>query len=206
MRLPFETLRAGTSTAATRGMSTGGSTASVTRSFLALLMLVALSVRPLLAQAPRSAGAELENALLPGTTAWITDASGHEYKTRIINVSGPIVTVAAGRGTRSLSSADVRRVRVRRSDSLINGALIGAGSAVASGLGLCSLTESWENCRDDGGSIAAIAALGAGIGVAIDALLRDRRTIYEAGTSSRELRIGPMLAPHARGLQIAVRF
>jgi hypothetical protein len=181
-------------------------TASITRGCLAVLMFVALSATPLFAQAPPSAGTELESALLPGTTAWITESSGHEYKATILNVSGHIVTVTAGRQTRSLSTADVRRVRVRQSDSLMNGALIGAGSAVASGLWFCTLMESWENCRDDSGSIAAITALGAGIGVAIDALLRDRRTLYEAGTSSTELRIAPMLAPHARGLQIALRF
>ena len=34
---------------------------------------------------------------------------------------------------------------VRQSDSLLNGALIGAGAGVASGLFFCSLMEPWEN-------------------------------------------------------------
>ena len=122
----------------------------------------------------------LETTLIPGTTVWITDSGGREEKAQIVGVSGDIVTAAAGDEVRRLRMTDVMRVRVRQSDSVINGALIGAGVGVASGLFLCGLTEPWENCRDDVGPMFRIGALGAGIGIGIDALIRGRRTIYEA--------------------------
>ena len=50
---------------------------------------------------------------------------------------------------------------VRESDSVLNGALIGAGVAVASGLFLCTRTEPWRNCRDDVGPMLRIGAVGA---------------------------------------------
>ena len=63
-------------------------------------------------------------------------------------------------------------VVVRQHDSLWNGALIGAGAGVASGLFLCTRMEPWDNCRDDFGAMFKLGAIGAGIGMGIDALIR----------------------------------
>jgi hypothetical protein len=98
------------------------------------------------------------------------------------------------------------RIRARHSDSLLNGALIGAGAAVASGLFLCTLTEPWENCRDDVGPMIRIGALGAGIGIGIDALIRGRRTIYEAPPRSARLQVSPIVARRAGGVQVRLAF
>ena len=139
-------------------------------------------------------------------TVWVTDADGREEKTRIIGVSGDIVTTSAGDEIRRLRTADVVRVRARHSDSLINGALIGAGAAVASGLFVCSLGETWENCRDDVGPMLRIGAIGAGIGIGIDALIRGRRTIYETSRASTRVRAAPIVARRVRGLQVSLSF
>ena len=172
---------------------------------IALLILCSAStVSAVSAQTPRGAERNLEAAVLPGMTVWITDADGREEKTRIVGVSGDIVTTSAGDEIRRLRTADVMRVRARHSDSLINGALIGAGAAVASGLFVCSLGETWENCRDDVGPMLRIGAIGAGIGIGIDALIRGRRTIYEAG--STRLLAAPIVARRARGLQVSLSF
>ena len=139
-------------------------------------------------------------------TVWITDSGGREEKTRIVGVSGDIVTTTAGDDIRRLRTTDVMRVRVRHSDPVINGALIGAGAAVASGLFLCSLTETWENCRDDVGPMFRIGAIGAGVGIGIDALIRGRRTIYEAAQGSTRLHAAPIVARRAGGLQLSLSF
>jgi hypothetical protein len=94
---------------------------------------------------------------------------------------------------------------VRHSDSVLNGALIGAGAAVATGLFLCTLTEPWRNCRDDVGPMFRIGAVGAVIGIGVDLLIRGRRTIYEAPGSTR-VHVVPLLGRHTGGLQIALRF
>jgi hypothetical protein len=129
-----------------------------------------------------------------------------EEKTRTVAVSGDIVTTAAGDDIRRLRTSDVRRVRVRHSDSVINGTLIGAGAAVASGLFLCRLTETWENCRDDVGPMFRIGAIGAGVGIGIDALIRGRRTIYEAAQGSTRLHATPIITGRAAGPQISLSF
>jgi hypothetical protein len=136
----------------------------------------------------------------------MTDSTGREEKTQIVGVSADTVTITAGGDVRRLQLTDVMRVRVRHADSLINGALIGAGAAVASGLFLCNLTEPWENCRDDFGPMFRIGAVGAGIGIGIDALIRGRRTIYDAAPASTRLYAAPIVARRTAGLQVALRF
>ena len=158
------------------------------------------------AQAPRGAKPNLETTLMPGMTVWITDASGREEKTRIVGVSGGVVTATAGEEIWRLDTTEVMRVRVRHSDPVINGALIGAGAAVASGLLLCRLTEPWENCRDDVGPMLRIGAIGAGVGAGIDALIRGRRTIYEADRGPTRLHVAPIVARRAGGVQVSLSF
>jgi hypothetical protein len=127
--------------------------------FAALFVCTASAV---LAQ--QSGQPTLESALTAGRTVWITDSGGREERMRIVGVSGNVLTATVGEDTRQLSTTDIVRVRAHHFDSVLNGALIGAGGAVATGLLLCNLTEPWENCRDDVGPMLRIGALGAGIG------------------------------------------
>ena len=143
-----------------------------------LAMLVLLWSPRASAQQAGTGSPDLGTLLTPGMTVWITDASGQEQRVRIVGVSGDAVTTIADGVSRRLAAADIRRVEARRSDSLLDGALIGAGAAIASGLFLCTRTEPWENCRDDVGPMLRIGALGAGAGIGLDALIRGRRTIY----------------------------
>jgi hypothetical protein len=158
------------------------------------------------AQTPPEAKPSLETILAPDKTVWITDSAGREEKTRIVGVSGETVTADAGDGIRRFRTQDIVRVTARHSDPVLNGALIGAGAAVVSGLFLCRLTEPWRNCRDDVGPMLRMGALGAGVGIGIDALIRGRRTIYEAPQGSARLRAAPILAPHGGGLQLSFSF
>ena len=124
---------------------------------------------------------------------------------QVVAASGDTVTTTVENETRQLGAADIVRVRVRRADSVLNGAFIGAGAAVASGLFLCTRTEPWENCRDDVGPILRIAAVGAGIGMGVDALIRGRRTIYEAPHAA-QLGVAPIVGRRATGLQVSLSF
>lgn len=174
---------------------------------IALLILFSASTGSAVsAQTPQGAERNLETTLIPGMTVWITDSSGREEKTRIVGMSGDIVTTTAGDQIRRLRTADVMRVRVRHSDPVINGALIGAGAALASGLFLCHLTESWEVCRGNVGPMFRIGAIGAGVGIGIDALIRGRRTIYEAARGATRLRAAPIIARRTGGLQVSLSF
>src|SRR5687768_8247719 len=113
-----------------------------------VLVFCACSEALMSAQAPQRT-LNLTEILAPGSTVWITEAGGREERVRVVGQSGDIVTVTSSNEARRVRVADVARVRVREADSLVNGALIGAGVAVASGLSLCLAMEPWENCRDD---------------------------------------------------------
>ena len=95
-------------------------------------------------------------------------------------------------------------VAVRQSDSLLNGALIGAGAGVASMLFICTRMEPLRNCGDDFGTLATFGAIGAGVGMGIDALIR--KTVYRSASGSTELHATPIIGRRAKGIRLAVRF
>jgi hypothetical protein len=107
---------------------------------------------------------------------------------------------------RELIATERLQPHERQSDSVLNGALIGAGVAVASGLLFCTTMEPWENCRDDVGPMLKIGALGAGIGIAVDALIRGRRTDHATASGAAEIHAAPVVGLDARGLKLSVRF
>ncbi len=119
---------------------------------------------------------------------------------------GPASLETALGDIRHFRTADVTQITTRRSDSVLNGALIGAGVGVASGLVLCRLTEPWANCTDDVGPMLRAGAIGAGVGIVIDLLIRGRKTIYAAEPGAAQLSAAPIVARRAGGLQIALNF
>jgi hypothetical protein len=177
----------------------------VKHAWLTLAILVLFSPTNASAQTGGTARPDLGNLLAPGMTVWITDSSGQEQRARIVGVSPDAVTTSADGVSRRLSTNDIRRVQVRQSDSLLNGALIGAGVAIASGLFLCTRTEPWENCNADVGPMVRIGAIGAAAGIGIDALIRGRRTIY-GGDRGASVRVAPVLGRQMRALQLSVHF
>jgi len=181
-------------------------TSNPLRAVALLILFSAATGSAASAETLQEAARNLDTTLVPGTTVWITDSGGREEKSRIVGVSGGIIETTAGDQIRRFRTADVRRVRVRHSDPVINGALIGAGAAVASGLVLCRLSEPWENCRDDIGPMLRIGAIGAGVGIAIDALIRGRKTIYEAAPGTTRLRATPLVSRHAAGVRFSLGF
>ena len=115
---------------------------------------------------------------------------------------------SAGRLSRDTIAAAARqntiRVETRRNDAVLNGALIGAGIAIAGGLVQCRAMEPWDICND-AGPILRIGALGAAIGAGVDALIRKREVTY-VPTGTATLSVTPVVNRGARGVQLAVRF
>ena len=147
---------------------------------IALLGLVSISTASAVsAQTPQPAERNLDAAVARATTAWLSDAI----------------------------RAEQRQVTIRQSDSLINGALIGAGAGFASGLFLCRAMEPWDVCFNDGNvpRLIGLAALGAGIGIGIDAAIRKKITIYET-PGGKQLSAAPMVGRHGAGLRLSLKF
>jgi hypothetical protein len=113
-------------------------------------------------------------------------------------------------GTRTFSEADIRRIEVEMSDSLANGALIGA----AVGAGLVLVPYAIEGGDDIGGDAAfffgtaIVAGAGAAIGVGIDALIKERRLVFDAvnHNSAWNLRAVPILTKHRKGICLSLSF
>ena len=166
-----------------------------------IVMLLLLSGSAAFAQTSPRATPILDSVLRPGMTVWITDSSGREEKVRIIEVSPDVVSTSSG----VIRATEIVQVRARHSDSVLNGAAIGAGVMIATGLFMCQLMEPWEVCNNSG-SIAKTGALGAGIGIGVDALIRGRRTIYDARPGAAHLRLVPLVGSRSRGVQVVVGF
>lgn len=84
----------------------------------------------------------------------------------------------------SVTTGSAASAQTRQSDSLLNGALIGAGAGVAAELFVCRTMEPWDVCRNDVGTILKFGAIGAGIGMGIDTLIRKRVYHCRATASS----------------------
>ena len=117
-----------------------------------------------------------------------------------------ILVVSLLLSTAAASTVSAQTTSRSVNDSVVNGALIGAGAAVASGLFLCTRTEPWRNCRDDAGPILRIAAIGAAVGAGVDALIRRREPLLSAQLGSARLDAAPLVARGAAGLRVSLRF
>ena len=104
----------------------------------------------------------------------------------------------------NISTVSIASAQTRQSDSLLNGALIGAGAGVATHLFVCRTMEPWEVCRNDFGPMATFGALGAGIGIGIDALIR--KTIYQSASGETVVHATPIIGRRAKGMRFSVRF
>ena len=103
----------------------------------------------------------------------------------------------------TVSAVSTASAQTRQSDSLLNGALIGAGAGVAAELLVCRTMEPWEVCRNDVGTMVKFGAIGAGIGMGVDALIRKK--VYTTA-SGNEVHAAPIVGRRAKGMRFSVRF
>jgi hypothetical protein len=128
----------------------------------------------------------------------------------LLTVSADALVMEAASGRVTLSVAQVDRVRVRRRVSLKNGILEGL-AAGAAGAALAALLTDGHDRRStpctffcggvfSTGQVIAAAmlvggVLGIGAGAAIDAVIKERRLVYEkaSGAPQARLVIGPLV-------------
>ena len=128
-------------------------------------------------------------------TVTLADRNGHEFRGTIAEVSESCLCLQMRREVRCFDAVDIDSVRVRKEDSLANGALIGA----AVGSGLSSLIFLDNECRDDPSCYAGVAfygGIGAAAGLIVDALIHRNLVVYAAPS-----RRGPSLAMGPIGLK-----
>jgi hypothetical protein len=140
-----------------------------------------------------------------GSTKVVTvaDRAGDAFRGTIADVSESSLCLQIAGKIRCFEAGDVDSVRVRKEDSLIEGALIGA----AVGTGLTSLMFLDNECRRDTSCYAAVTVYG-GIGTAagllIDALLHGTLVVYSAPSGKEaRLKLSPM---GPKGVRLTIVF
>lgn len=137
---------------------------------------------------------ELPTVVKPGDTVDVTDAKGRTLRGRIGELSRSSLELTARKrapdGTdpfvpiARFSEPDVRQIRLEHRDSVLNGTLIG----LAIGLGIAALPAAGIFCNpnyEDGATASMCASflgilggIGAGAGLAVDAVRVERRMVY----------------------------
>ena len=178
---------------------------AVVLAVISLLLAFALAA----AQEPVRDFTQLNTRLRAGDTVWVTDAQGREVKGKIAAIGADAITLEGGSG-RTFGVAHVATIRSRETDTLRSGALIGLGVGAASGLALCAAAEA-SGPSDYAWCGAIFGAIGAGIGVGIDALTPGRKIVAyrapgAAGAPSARLSIAPFVTPRVRGVAVAFSF
>ena len=172
------------------------------------------------APAAQTAGATdvdaIRQRIKEGQKVRITDDQGREWQGRIeVLAPDKLVLLMKNRQRRDVAYATIVRID-RPHDTLANGALIGFVSGALYGLGAV-IAEEHADCEPGvflscGDPTAAayvvippiLGAIGAGIGVGIDALVRRDPTLFRRGDS--RVILAPLLGRDARGLTLSVRW
>jgi hypothetical protein len=125
----------------------------------------------------------------------VEDQSGTRVSGRLTDLTGEAMTIESDAGPRRFTAASVRNVSVR-GYRLRLGALIGAGALTALALPAC---RSNSDCKP-----LAAAPFGAGIGLAVAALIPRMTVVYPA--ESRALTWGPAVTRRGMGIRVNVRW
>lgn len=179
---------------------------------IALFVLLTLAPITASAQAVASNFQELRFKVKPGDTVYVTDDAGRERKARILELSRSSLLLSMDGTRRDLSENNVRRIRQRLPDPLLNGAVIGAVSVMTlSTVSSIASSDRGENETfgwADVGFILYLGSIGAGVGTGIDALIQGRKIIYETpgSASRRSFGVSPVLSPRVRGVRVSVSF
>ena len=150
---------------------------------------------------------ELEILATTDSRVTVTDRNGREFRGTVADASETLLSLRIAGAIHRFGVGDVRTVRVRKEDSLVNGALIGA----AIGGGLTSLIFLDNECRDDPGCYAAVAvyaSVGALAGLGIDALIHRDVVVYTAPAPGAQgaFTVAPFVARGRGGLRLTIAF
>jgi hypothetical protein len=173
-----------------------------------LVLAASLLASPAFAQ---SDGASMRTLVKLGQTLEVIDDQGQEVRGRVRSLSADALTLDR-KGTQTEIPFQRITQIARPNDNLANGALIGLGAGVAFGLvgatvGTDDCDEVYYECYGGPRFIAAAAlvfgAIGAGIGVGVDALIHRERVIYRRD-GRRQTRVAPVVGPGVGGAVVSV--
>jgi hypothetical protein len=162
------------------------------------------------AQGVASSFDQLGVLVKPGDKISVVDVTGREADGRIGKLSLDTLTLVTEAGPRQFGEVEVARIRQRRDDSLLNGAIIGAAAGTAYFLTMVTLLGD-----SDGGDVIVstavaggvlCAGIGAAAGVGIDALITRRQVIYQKPAGENRVSVSPLFGHGRRGAAVTVTF
>jgi len=125
-------------------------------------------------------------------------------------VTNDVLVVQQKGRQREIKESQIRQIRQRLPDPLWRGALVGAG--IGAGLGglVATSAHAYQDCSGMGcvSPVFITAAIGAGVGMAFDALIKGPKVIYQtpsSGLASR-LTVLPIISRKATGAAVRVTF
>jgi hypothetical protein len=174
-----------------------------------LVLAACLAATPVLAQSGQPRPGDL---MKEGQKVEVIDDQGREMKGRV-----GVMSVATVRLVRDGKTTEIPFDRItqisRPPDSLANGALIGLAGGAA--YGLLGSTVGTSDCDYYGpcyneagyviGATLVFGAIGTGIGVGVDALIRRDRVIYRRDANI-QTRLAPVVAPGVKGAVVTMRW
>lgn len=178
------------------------------RSILSLSLVVALAPSAAHAQSPVTSFAELRTLVKAGDTVTVSDSSGATSKGSVAELTPSTLVLRLGTEQRRYTEADVTRIRQRRQDSLLNGALIGAGiGAALAAMGNSKCSNDFS-CTDSAGTFFALGiGIGVGAGVGVDAAIVREKVIFDRlGKPGVAMSLGPAIGGGRAGATLSLRF
>ena len=161
-------------------------------------------------QTPARTFEELKPVVQAGMTLTVTDGSGRDVTGRLSDLSTTSLALTAGDRILRFDEPDVALIQRRHSDTLANGALIGALAGIAPFvIVVIAETAGGEPCSGQcTRSFLFWGGIGALIGASVDAGVRGNRTIYLARPSTSSppaLELSPILSRGTKGLRLTIR-
>lgn len=157
----------------------------------------------LLAQEAATSLDDLRFVLGKGDRVTVVDLSGKNVRGAVERFAPGVLEIRAGGTLRSFSDNDVRQITRRKSDSPLNGILIGAGVGFGATLPLFLATSEGDHgWAVTGASLWGL--IGGGIGALVDVAIREKQTIYVRPKSRASLIISPFYSNSGLRLQTPV--
>jgi hypothetical protein len=168
------------------------------------LAALALAAAPARGDEVARTFAALQGRVLIGETVTVTDQAGQVAKGKLTSISPTELTLNTNTGLRTFVGNDLVKVQARRSGPLWNGALIGA----AVGATPFIIAASQDECDGCGPWAAIYTAIGAGVGVGIDALVKGNITVMklEPQGGKATVSLAPLIARDRKGVLCSLSF
>src|SRR5262245_27493090 len=160
---------------------------------------------------PAQSFEELKSRVHRGSTVFVTDSAGHEVSGKVSGLSDTSLSLLVHGKPLAFSQTDVGLIKVRQSDSLWNGFLIGAAAGVVP-----AVYWRFADPNECGGSICADDLLtgvipAAAIGLAIDAAIRRNVIVFRIpstleSSTTMAFTVAPIVATRRKGVELTMSF